>query len=109
MPYIFSHYRAYLPATGSMHAPITHAITTAVRNRLFPGIKDTSMADKNCPRNMAIVQKLIFIPLLSAVLFFTIRLLNNGVENPKPQPANSTAVHSTTICPDRKYSRNPMP
>ena len=62
-------------ATGDMQAMITKPIREAIRNRFSAASTETSSADKNCPANMAIVQKLIFSPLFEGVLLFTIRLL----------------------------------
>ena len=81
----------------------------ATRNKVVPEKADTSSADRNWPRNIAMVQKLIFSPFFSGVLLLTIRLLNNGVEQPKPSPAKNTAIHKTTAWPDRKYRRKAMP
>lgn len=82
---------------------ITIAIIDAVINNLVPAINETSIADRNCPPNIAIVQKLALIPFFSGVLLFTTRLLNSGVDEPKPSPINTIAIPKTTGDDDIKY------
>ena len=78
-----------------MQTPITAAIIAAVANRERPAMNETSMAERNWPENMAMVQRLAFKPFLSAVLLLTTRLLKSGVERPKPRPINTTARPGT--------------
>ena len=85
-----------------MHKAITAARTAATINRVFPEKADTRRADRNCPKNIAIVQKLILVPLFRGVLLRTMRLLNSGVEQPNPTPAKKTAIHRITALPERK-------
>ena len=88
--------------TGMIHAPMIHEITAAAINKFLPENVETSSADRNCPKNIAIVHRLIFVPFFPGALFLTTRLLNNGVDSPNPAPANNTAVHSAAVCPERK-------
>ena len=92
-----------------MHAPVIHEITAAAMNSFPPENADTSNADKNWPENIAIVHKLIFVPFFSGALFLTTRLLNRGVESPKPAPASNTAAHNAAMCPDRNYIKTATP
>ena len=93
----------YIPATGRIHAIITNPVREAVKNSLSAEITEINNAEKNCPANMALVQKLIFSPLFEGVLLFTIRLLYKGVEKPKPIPVNTAAVHKRKDFPEKKY------
>ena len=99
----------YLPATGRIQIIITKAKAAATENRVLPENAEISRADRNCPANMAIVQKLILSPLFAGVLLLTMRLLKRGVEHPKPIPAKNTAIQRITAFPERKYRRNAIP
>ena len=88
-----------------MHRLITMAMIEAVINNEVPDSRETSMADKNCPPNIAMVQKLAFKPLRAGVLLLTTRLLKSGVDIPKPRPIKTIAIPRITGDDEIKYSR----
>ena len=97
-------YFAKYRLTGSIHIPIIIAMDEAVINNDRPEINETNMADRNCPANMAIVHRLALIPFFSGALLLTTRLLNSGVESPKPRPINTTAIARIIFAGEIKYN-----
>ena len=93
-----------------IHAITTNAIASATRYNVVPEKAETSRAERNWPANMAMVQKLMWMPLFCGVLLLTTRLLNSGVEKPNPTPVKRAPSHrSTGEAPDSRYMVKAVP